>query len=89
MHYIDLDVETKKTHRNMRFLVTNIGNEDIVLGYPWLAAFKPQFNWTHAVINKQALPVVIRSINPQIPGQDPIIGKAETRDVQTRCMSNI
>jgi len=88
-HYIDLDVETKKAHRNMRFLVTNIGNEDIVLGYPWLAAFKPQFNWTHAVINEQALPIIIRSINPQIPRQDPIIGKAKTGDIQLRCVSDI
>jgi len=77
-HYTDLNVETKHTHRNMRFLVTNIGNEDIVLGYPWLATFEPQFDWTNAVINEQALPVVLQSVNPRIPGQDPIIGGTTT-----------
>ncbi len=43
----------------MRFLVTNIGQEDIVLGYPWLSTFEPQFDWTHAVIREDALPVVL------------------------------
>ncbi len=57
----------------MRFLITNIGQEDIVLGYPWLSTFEPQFDWTHAVINEEALPIIIRSVNPQIPGKDPII----------------
>jgi len=42
----------------------NIGNEDLVLGYPWLTTFEPQFNWASAVINKKALPVIIRSTNP-------------------------
>ncbi len=59
MHYIDLNVQTKNVCRDMRFLVTNIGHEDIVLGYPWLSTFKPWFDWTHAVIHKEALPVVI------------------------------
>jgi len=77
-HYIDLNVETKHTCRDMQFLVTNIGNEDIVLGYPWLSAFEPQFDWTNTVINEQALPIVIRSVNPQIPGQDLIIGRVLT-----------
>ncbi len=63
-HYIDLSVQTKNICRDMHFLVTNIGHEDIVLGYPWLSTFEPQFNWTHAVIHEEALPVVIRSINP-------------------------
>jgi|SRR6266702_2971350 len=39
-HYIDLDVQTQNTHRTLRFLITNIGNKDIVLGYPWLSTFE-------------------------------------------------
>ncbi len=49
----------------MRFLITNIGHEDVVLGYPWLAAYEPKFNWKYATINETTLPVVLRSINPQ------------------------
>ncbi len=79
-HYIDLKVQTKGVHRTIRFLVTNIGNEDLVLGYPWLTTFEPQFNWASAVINKKAQPVIIRSTNPQIPSKDPIIAGTQTQD---------
>ena len=39
-HYLDLDVETKGIHKEMRFLITDIGQEDILLGYPWLATYE-------------------------------------------------
>jgi len=42
----------------------NIRNEDIILGYLWLSTFEPQFDWTHAVINEHALPIVIWLVNP-------------------------
>ena len=63
-HYLDLDVTTKGIHKEMRFLVTDIGKEDILLGYPWLAMFEPRFNWKSATIDEKLLPVVITSINP-------------------------
>src|SRR6266702_5187481 len=63
-HYIDLSVQTKNICRDIRFLITNTRHEDIVLGYPWLLTFEPQFNWTNAVINEHTLPVVIWSVNP-------------------------
>ena len=79
-HYLELNIQTKGVCRDLHFLVTNIRNEDIVLGYPWLATFKPQFNWTNAVICKTALPIVIWSVNPCIPGREPIIAKANTQE---------
>ena len=63
----------------MHFLVTNIGHEDIVLRYPWLSTFEPQFDWTHAVIHEETLLVVIRSVNPRIPRKDPIITTTTTQ----------
>jgi len=72
-HYINLNVQTKGLCRDLHFLVTNIGHKDIVLGYPWLSTFEPQFNWTHAVIHEEALPIVIRLVNPRILGKDPIV----------------
>jgi len=76
-HYLELNVQTKGLRRDLHFLVTNIGNEDIVLGYPWLTTFKPQFNWTNAVIRETALPIVIQSVNPRIPGKEPIVANAQ------------
>ena len=47
----------------MRFLVTSLGKEDLILGYPWLMTFEPQFNWTNGVIDTLYLPVVICSLD--------------------------
>ena len=63
-HSLELKVTTKGTDKVMRFLVTDIGNEDILLGYPWLATFEPRFGWKDAVIETQALPIIISSTHP-------------------------
>ncbi len=72
-HYVNLNVQTNGTQRTIWFLITNIRNEDIVLGYLWMATFEPQFTWKYRVISEKALPIIIWSVNPSIPGKDPII----------------
>ena len=63
-HSLELKVTTKGIDKIMRFLVTDIGNEDILLGYPWLATFEPKFGWKDAIIETQALPIIITSTIP-------------------------
>ncbi len=72
-HYITLDIQTGGIQKTIQFLVTNIGNEDIILGYPWMAAFEPQFTWKNGVIHEKELPIILWSVHPFIPGKDPII----------------
>jgi hypothetical protein len=72
-HFIDLNVQTNGISKEMCFLVTNIRHEEILLGYPWLATFKPKFNWRSAVIDERILPIIISSINPRINRNQPII----------------
>jgi len=76
-HYIDLDIQTKGIRKTIQFLITNIGHEEIVLGYPWMAAFEPQFVWGCGVINEEALPVIIWSVNPSNPGREPVIAQIQ------------
>ncbi len=45
----------------MRFLVTDLGVEDVILGYPWLSTFEPQFSWKDTTVDTNILPVIIRS----------------------------
>ena len=40
-HYTTLSVTTGGTTQEMRFLITDIGREDVLLGYPWLVAYEP------------------------------------------------
>jgi len=81
-HYIDLDIQTNGTRKILRFLITNIGHENIILGYPWMAVFEPQFTWKNGTIHEQALPIIIQSVNPsQIIG-DQIIAQTQTSQVR-------
>ena len=61
--YVDLSVQTGKWEETMRFLITSLGNEDLILGYPWLTTSEPQFNWTNRVIDTHHLPVIVQSLN--------------------------
>jgi hypothetical protein len=58
---------TGGTTKEMRFLVTNIGQEDVLLGYLWLTAYEPRFSWCHGTIDEKQLPIILRTINPTKP----------------------
>lgn len=62
-HFVDLDVRTGNREECLRFLITDLGTDDMILGYPWLTAFEPKFNWTNGVIDTNYAPVVIQSID--------------------------
>jgi len=76
-HYTTLDIQTSGVRKTIQFLVTNIGNEDIILGYPWMAAFEPKFTWKQGIIDEKELPVILQSVNPSIPGKEPIIAQIQ------------
>jgi hypothetical protein len=61
--FVDLEVRTGSKEEKMRFLVTDLGNEDLILGYPWLATFEPQFNWRNSVVDTAHLPIIVRSLD--------------------------
>ena len=63
-HSLELKVTTKGQDKVMRFLITDIGNKDILLGYPWLATFEPKFGWKRAIIETTALPIILSSTHP-------------------------
>jgi hypothetical protein len=48
----------------MRFLITDIGREDVLLRYPWLSTYEPRFSWKHGTIDESNLPIVLHTINP-------------------------
>ena len=62
--YINLSVTTNQKEQQMRFLVSDIGRESLILGYPGLAAFKPRFKWKEGTLDPQYLPITCQSIRP-------------------------
>ena len=54
----------------MWFLVSDIGRESLILGYPWLAAFEPRFKWREGTLDPQYLPIKCPSIWPMPQQED-------------------
>ena len=59
----------------MKFLVTDLGAEDLILGYPWLSTFEPKFRWRDASIDTSSLPIVIRSVDWRKSRIKPVIAR--------------
>src|ERR1700761_9778958 len=77
-HYLVLNVQTRGKVRRMTFLVAEIGKEDIILGYPWLAAYEPQFDWAKGTLNGDYHPIILSSTVPD--NQIPTIGALQLQD---------
>ena len=59
----------------MKFLVTNLGGEDLILGGPWLSTFEPKFRWRDASIDTSFLPIIIRSVDWRKSQIKPVIAR--------------
>ncbi len=51
--------------KTLCFLITNLGRDEVILGYPWLTVFKPIIHWRDATLDKKCQLVVISSIKPE------------------------
>jgi hypothetical protein len=60
-HYTDLEVRTGDQTQTMHFFLTNLGEQKVILGYPWFAAVQPIIDWAKGWIAYEQLPVVIKA----------------------------
>ena len=72
---VDLEVRTGNRQEVMKFLVTDLGGEDLILGYPWLSTFEPRFRWRDASIDTSFLPIIIRSVDWRKSRVKPVIAR--------------
>ena len=84
-HCVDLEVRTGDRQEVMKFLVMDLGGEDLILGYPWLSTFEPKFRWRDAAIDTSFLPIIIQSVDWRKSHVKPVIAKiVKGRRLQTR-----
>jgi len=57
--YTDLLMRTGTTTKRMRFFLSDLGNHQVILGYPWFAAFQPKVDWARGWIDVSQLPLVL------------------------------
>ena len=60
-HYTDLQVQTGNNHTNLRFYLTELGEQKAILGYPWFAAAQPRIDWKRGWIDHTQLPIILRA----------------------------
>ena len=73
---VNLLVRIGERRHEMRFLITDLGEDEIVLGYPWLAAFQPRIDWKNAKLDEEEQPLVIRTLDPSLDKKATRIRKA-------------
>ena len=54
-HYAWLRIKTKLKTKLQQFFITDLGNDDILLGYPFLKVFDPKINWAKGEVDEISL----------------------------------
>ena len=60
-YYMDLYTRTGTTQRMLRYFLSDLGENRVILGYPWFIATQPKINWAQGWISHDQLPIVLRS----------------------------
>jgi hypothetical protein len=82
-HYVDLQIRAGTKVQDMKFLVTDIREDKIILRYPWLAAFQPKINWKAAVLDESMQPLIIKTLGLPIEDEVAQVCKAWMHQAQT------
>ena len=79
-HCTDLKVQTRTNHTWMRFFLSDLGNHQVILGYPWFAAVQPKVDWKRGWIDISQLPIVLRAVDAAkaqfLPRKSPFVLKS-------------
>ena len=82
-HCTDLKVQTGTNHTWMRFFLSDLGNHQDILGYPWFAAVQPKVDWKRGWIDISQLPIVLRAVDAAkarfLPRKSPLVPKSPKR----------
>jgi len=58
-YYTDLQVQTGSQRTNLRFFLTDLGENKAILGYPWFAAAQPHIDWKNGWVDHSQLPIIL------------------------------
>ena len=45
----------------LRYFLTDLGENQVILGYPWFASAQPRIDWAQGWIDYNQLPIVLQS----------------------------
>jgi hypothetical protein len=59
--YVDLATQTRTKQTTLWYFLMDLGENKVILGYPWFTAAQPQIDWARGWINHAQLPIVLCS----------------------------
>jgi hypothetical protein len=83
-YYTDIVTRTGTKRTHLRYFLTDLGDNQVILGYPWFASTQPWIDWAKGWINYQQLPIVLQTDDAekavfatQVKGRKAIIRQAK------------
>jgi hypothetical protein len=61
LYYTDLSVQMGDKRVNLRFFLSNLGENKAILGYRWFMAMQPKIDWRRGWIDHSQLPIIFRT----------------------------
>jgi hypothetical protein len=58
-YYTNIVTRIGTKHTRLHYFLTDLGDNQVILGYPWFASVQPQIDWAKGWINYQQLPIVL------------------------------
>jgi hypothetical protein len=62
-YFTDVTTRTGEKSTHLQYYLTDLGENQIILGYPWFTSAQPQIDWAKGWIDYAQLPIVLRSDN--------------------------
>jgi hypothetical protein len=60
-YFVNVQVQTRIQCLTLQFFLSSLGENKIILGYPWFAAFQPRIDWKRGWIDHGQLPIILHS----------------------------
>jgi hypothetical protein len=83
-YYADVETRMGSKQTRLRYFLTDLGDNQVILGYPWFTSAQPRINWAKGWIDYWQLPIVLwtddtsRAVfTTQVKGRKAIIRQAQ------------
>jgi len=60
-YFTDLPTRTRTRTTTLQYFLSDLGDNKVILGYPWFAAAQPKIDWAKGWIAYDQLPIVLRA----------------------------
>jgi hypothetical protein len=60
-YFTDITTRTGTKRTRLRYFLTDLGDNQVILGYPWFVSAQPRIDWAKGWIDYQQLPIVLRT----------------------------